>query len=144
MTEATQPWAGLHYMPVRGLVDRRISRYLRTQRKNMRRFFAERGLFDELEQMERIRKSRQGMVAKNEMFKEVLDSYAKLVNQSSEQKLGEAPQPIPEAAPVEDAVGVLAMPDEGRQGPDGSRPDDGASVSRVADEGSGSEPVIEE
>jgi len=145
MTEATQPWAGLYYAPVRGLTDRRIARYLRTQRKNMRRFFAEHGMFDELEQMERIRKSRQRTVAKNEMFREVLDAYAKRITESA----GATPQPGPEAAhqpavPIvdqrpEDAVAVQAA--EGRPGGDGVHAGDG--VPGVAVDG-GTEPVIEE
>ncbi len=77
MTEAMQQrWPGFGYEPVRGLANRHISRYLRTQRKNMRRFFQERGLFALADRMDQIRNSRQGMLAKNRMFQEVLDLYA--------------------------------------------------------------------
>ena len=79
MTEQTQVrWPSFGYEPVPGLANRHISRYLRTQRKNMRRFFAERGLYVLLDRMDQIRNSRQGMLAKNRMFQEVLNSYAKL------------------------------------------------------------------
>lgn len=78
-------WPGFGYVPVRGLTDRLISRQLRAARKNMTRLFRERGLFDLVERMDRIRKSRQGMMAKNQMFQKVLDSYAQLVT----------PQPTP-------------------------------------------------
>jgi hypothetical protein len=62
--------------PVPYVVNKRIGRYLRTQRKNMLRFFQERGLFDLASRMTQIRNSRQGMLAKNKMFQEVLNSYA--------------------------------------------------------------------
>jgi hypothetical protein len=44
----------------------------------MRRFFEERGLFAFADRMRQIRKSRQGMLEKNRMFQQVLNSYAKL------------------------------------------------------------------
>jgi len=69
-----------HYVQVPGLANRIIARYLRTQRKNMRRFFAERGLFALADRMSQIRKSKQGMMAKNKMFQGVLDDYSRLVN----------------------------------------------------------------
>ena len=70
-------WAGLGYEQVPGLANRIISRYLRGQRKNMERFFAERGLHDSADRMRQIRLSRQGMMAKNQMFQEVLNEYAR-------------------------------------------------------------------
>jgi hypothetical protein len=76
MTEQQKRWAKFGYEPVRGLANRHISRYLRTQRKNMRRFFQERGLYTLLDRMNQIRKSKQGMIPKNQMFQEVLNSYA--------------------------------------------------------------------
>jgi hypothetical protein len=79
MTEQQKRWAEFGYVPVRGLANRHISRYLRTQRKNMRRFFQERGLYTLLDRMNQIRRSRQGMLAKNLMFQEVLNEYSKLV-----------------------------------------------------------------
>src|ERR1700733_12044052 len=79
MTEAQKrPWSEFNYVQVPGLANRFIARYLRTQRKNMRRFFQERGLYTLLDRMNQIRNSRQGMLAKNRMFQEVLNSYAKL------------------------------------------------------------------
>jgi len=134
MTEQTQPWPGLKYAPLRGLTDRLLARWLRTQRKNMRRFFAERGMFDELEQMERIKRSRQGTVAKNQMFKEVLDAYAARATAQS----------APKTASVADDGGVdvrdAVPPDDGA---DRNRRDAGISVPEVEGVG-GSEPVIEE
>lgn len=78
MTEQTKPWASFGYEPVGAIVNKLLARYLRTQRKNMKRFFEERGLFTLADRMKQIRKSRQGMLAKNRMFQEVLNSYAKL------------------------------------------------------------------
>jgi hypothetical protein len=66
------------YEPVGPIVNRLLARYLRTQRKNMRRFFQERGLFTLADRMDQIRNSRQGMLAKNRYFQEVLNDYAKL------------------------------------------------------------------
>jgi hypothetical protein len=77
-TEQRKPWEGFGYEPVGAITNKLISRYLRTQRKNMRRFFEERGLFTLAERMNQIRKSRQGMLEKNQMFQEVLNSYAAL------------------------------------------------------------------
>jgi hypothetical protein len=77
MTES-QRWPGFKYEQVPGLANRHISRYLRTQRKNMRRFFQERGFYALADRMNQIRKSRQGMLAKNRMFQAVLDEYSKL------------------------------------------------------------------
>src|SRR5208337_963244 len=78
MTEPQKRWPGFNYEPVPGLMNRHISRYLRTQRKNMLRFFQERGLYVLAERMSQIRKSRQGMMAKNRMFQGVLNDYAAL------------------------------------------------------------------
>lgn len=72
-----KPWSGLGYEQVPGLANRLISRYLRGQRKNMERFFQERGLLESAERMRQIRLSRQGMMAKNRMFQEVLSEYAR-------------------------------------------------------------------
>lgn len=82
-------WAGLGYEQVPGLANRLISRYLRSQRKIMLRFFAERGLPDLAERLRQIRVSRQGMLAKNRMFQEVLNQYAERAT----------PKAAPEAAP---------------------------------------------
>lgn len=93
MTEAKQtPFASMGYQPVGAIMNKLIARYLRTQRKNMRRFFAERGLFVLADRMDQIRKSRQGMMAKNRMFQQVLNEYSKLVN------------PVVQSAPVPGSV----------------------------------------
>jgi hypothetical protein len=80
MIEQQKPipkWGALGYEQVPGLANRIISRYLRGQRRNMERFFTERGLYDSAERMRQIRLSRQGMMAKNRMFQEVLNEYAR-------------------------------------------------------------------
>src|SRR5271155_3440468 len=79
MSEQQKPWAGMGYEPVGAIVNKLLARYLRTQRKNMRRFFEERGLFVLVDRMKQIRNSRQGMLAKNRYFQEVLHEYSKLV-----------------------------------------------------------------
>jgi hypothetical protein len=82
MTETQKPFESMGYQPVGAIVNRLLARYLRTQRKNMRRFFQERGFYMLAERMNQIRKSRQGMLAKNRYFQEVLNSYAKLTTPS--------------------------------------------------------------
>ena len=74
------PFFSMGYEPVPGLMNRLISRYLRTQRKNMLRFFQERNMFALADRMNQIRKSRQPMLAKNRMFQEVLNEYSRLAN----------------------------------------------------------------
>jgi hypothetical protein len=77
--QQAKPWAGMGYEPVGAIVNKLVARYLRTQRKNMKRFFEERGLYVLAERMKQIRGSRQGMLAKNRMFQEVLNEYSALV-----------------------------------------------------------------
>lgn len=103
MTEPQRRWAEFGYEQVRGLANRHISRYLRTQRKNMRRFFQERGLYTLAERMNQIRSSRQGMLAKNLMFQAVLNDYAKL---SSPPVVSSDVPGVPEGAgePAQDIV----------------------------------------
>jgi hypothetical protein len=72
------PFASMGYEPVGAIVNKLLARYLRTQRKNMRRFFMERGLYELADRMNQIRNSRQGTLAKNLMFQKVLNDYAKL------------------------------------------------------------------
>lgn len=78
MSEQAKRWAEFKYEPVGPIVNKLLARYLRTQRKNMLRFFQERGLFDLAERMNNIRKTNQGMLAKNRRFQGVLNDYAKL------------------------------------------------------------------
>jgi hypothetical protein len=82
MTEATMtsPWERLGYEPVGYVRNKLIGRYLRTQRKNMLRFFQERGLYTLADRMNQIRKSRQPMLAKNRMFQDALNQYAQLTS----------------------------------------------------------------
>jgi hypothetical protein len=96
MTEAQTRWPTFGYVQVPGLANRLISRYLRTQRKNMLRFFQERGLYALADRMKQIRNSRQGMLAKNRYFQEVLNEYSKLANPTAVQSVpGSVLQPAP-------------------------------------------------
>lgn len=97
MTEQQTRWPTFKYEPVPGLANRHISRYLRTQRKNMRRLFEERGLYVFADRMNQIRKSRQGMIAKNRMFQEVLNDYAKLTTPTAAPAV---PGAVLQSAPV--------------------------------------------
>jgi hypothetical protein len=143
----SKPWPGFGYEMVPGLANRIIARYLRGQRKNMERFFTERGLLESAERMRQIRLSRQGMMAKNRMFQEVLNDYAQ-----SAVPAGSTPTATAEAAHLEVGadtdVGVqdtnagrLAGHGDGVDA-GGVRPDAGSGVPVVAVEDSG--PVIEE
>lgn len=87
MTEAQTLWPTFGYIQVLGLANRLLSRYLRTQRKNMRRFFEERGLYAFADRMKQIRKSRQGMLAKNRYFQEVLNDYSRLSNPTASESV---------------------------------------------------------
>jgi hypothetical protein len=137
-----KPWSGFGYESVPGLANRLISRYLRSQRHNMERFFQERGLLESAERMRQIRLSRQGMMAKNRMFQEVLGEYAR----------GATATAVPEAANLEvgadtdvglqDTIGQRLAGHGDGVGADGIRPDAGSSVPVVAVEDSG--PVIQE
>jgi hypothetical protein len=100
MTEATMtsPWERLGYEPVGYVRNKLIGRYLRTQRKNMLRFFQERGLYTLADRMNQIRNSRQGMLAKNRYFQEVLNEYSKLANPVSVQSVPGAVLQSPPAA----------------------------------------------
>ena len=108
MSAPAQRWHGFNYEQVPGLANRLIARYLRAQRKNMLRFFNERGLYVLADRMSQIRKSRQGMMAKNRMFQEVLNDYSKLVN------------PVVSSAPVPGSV--LQSPPAADAGPQADNP----------------------
>jgi hypothetical protein len=102
-------WPGLGYEQVPGLANRIISRYLRAQRRNMMRFFTERGLLDLAERMRRIRKSRQGMLAKNQMFQKVLNDYSERVTPKATPELDRRPIEhlgVPAEAARADIVGA--------------------------------------
>ena len=99
MTEPQTRWPSFGYVQVPGLANRLISRYLRTQRKNMLRFFQDRGLYTLANRMRQIRNSKQGMLAKNRMFQNVLTEYAKLTNPAPVQSVpGSVLQSPPAAA----------------------------------------------
>lgn len=133
-------WAGLGYEQVPGLANRIIARYLRGQRRNMERFFTERGLYESADRMRQIRLSRQGMMAKNKMFQEVLNEYA---TRATPRPADEANHQQGEGSrAVEVPVDVEAM---GNIHADGSRPgsDAAAGVSGLANPADAG-PVIEE
>lgn len=104
---ATGKWSGFKYKPVSGLANRILSRWLRSQRKNMTRFFDDRGLFTLAERCRQIRCSRQNMLAKNRMFQKVLDDYAKLVSPP-----GTATESTTETSHIVEE-GVVGVPSEG-------------------------------
>lgn len=145
MMAPAQPWPGFKYVQVPGLANRKIARWLRTQRKNMTRFFYDRGLLDLALRMEQIKASRQGMMAKNRMFQKVLDDYARLTNPSPVAVSGatEAPAAV-EAAPVLSERSVV-LPESGGDpaAASGDRSDAGSGVPTVV-ESDDSDAVIEE
>lgn len=130
MTDISQqptPWAGFGYAPVRGLVDRHVSRFLRAQRKNMRRLFQERGHYDLFAQMEEIRRDpTRGFMQKNQSFQRIMNEH---IARSSQ------------AAPVTPTVGGVGVPDPERNNAgdgagvvqhDGARADAAGGVPQVA------------
>ena len=146
MTDKQQipKWGALGYEPVRGLINRHIARHLRGQRKNMRRFFAERGFSILALRLDEIRKDpAMGMMEKNRLFQEVLNEYAKAVAVPRASSSTVPGAPAPEANDTKDAgpAGV-DMPPNGtdRTEPDsGSRPDAGAGVPVVGEEDGGAD-----
>jgi hypothetical protein len=105
MSEQAKPWASFGYEPVGLIANKLLARYLRTQRKNMRRFFAERGLYALTERMNEIRKSNHGMMTKNRNFQMVLNDYAKLTTPATDASVPGSPlqqappgEGVPEAA----------------------------------------------
>jgi hypothetical protein len=135
MTEPQQEkprWPGFKYEPVRGLMGRHISRYLRIQRKNMRRFFMERGMFDLSELLNVIRKdSAMGMLERNRKFQEILNEYSQRT----------APQPATKADDLE-ATGNADVDLPTEAGAVGVGSDTGDGVPEMANTDSGF--VIEE
>ena len=112
------PWAGFGYAPVRGLVDRHVARFLRTQRKTMRRFFQERGHLDLFAQLDDLRKnSARDFRSKNTTFQRILNEYISRANPVPVQTA--AVDPIAEAASTIEARGVVVP----AAGPVASSPD---------------------
>lgn len=108
-------WDALGYKPVRGYQDRVIARWLRSQRKQMRRFFEERGFPIYALRLDAIRRNpRMGMVEKNEAFREVLDDYAKQVTGQSVSAAVPAvgiPEATPALQPVAEGVDLRDQPE---------------------------------
>jgi hypothetical protein len=138
MNEQQKPWPGFNYQQVPGLANRHIARWLRSQRKNMIRFFHERRMYEFEERMLQIRKSRQGMLAKNRMFQEVLNAYARRTS---------PPAAAEAVAPQTEGNGHVAVRAEAGRGPavdHGNGTDAGGRVPPVADQNDGPDVVIEE
>lgn len=135
MSHTVSKWRGLSYEPVRGLADRLVARWLRSQRKNIRRTFWERGHVDLAQQLEQLKQNpRQAALEKNRRFQEIMNEYIARVSS--------------QAAPVSEGRSVDVLPAESSDAAllHRARPDTEGSVPAVADEArdSGSEPVIEE
>jgi hypothetical protein len=132
------PWAGLKYEPVRSLVDKQVARFLRAQRKNMRRFFLERGHLDLYAQLEELRRQ------PNRNFRQKNESFQRILNEHIART---SPPPASEAAP-EAAVGGVVLPDTGPVAsgtdasvqPGGDRANAGAGVQEVA--GAGGDGIV--
>jgi hypothetical protein len=89
-------------VPVRDLANRYISRFLRAQRKNLRRTFAERGQLDLLAQLEELKRNpRLDFMEKNKRFQRIINEYLART----------APAPVPEAAhPAVVGNGAVELP----------------------------------
>lgn len=134
-----KPWSGLGYEPVPGLTNRIIARWLRSQRKNIRRMLEERGFVDLLGQMEELRRNpRMNFMQKNQRYQVIMNEYIARVS-----------PPTGQAAPALESVArVVDLRDEPERQPDqpvevrvGISSDAAGSVQPVADE---SGVVIEE
>jgi len=122
------PWAGFGYEPVRGLVDHHVARFLRTQRKNMRRFFQERGHLDLFAQLDELCKDpTRNFMSKNTGFQRILNEY-----------IARTAPPVAEAASSMEP-GNVVVPDAGADESStdtlhscGGRSDAGDNVPEVA------------
>lgn len=136
------PWAGFRYAPVRGLVDRQIARFLRTQRKNMRRFFLERGHLDLFAQLDELRKEpHRDFRQKNVTFQRILNEH--IARSVPDAKA--VPGAVTEAeAPVDRERGGVDLPAGPRPAIDsvGDRPDAGVRVPELAAENVGGDGVV--
>ena len=135
MTDSAQRWGGFKYEPVRGLADRLVARWLRSQRKNIRRTLWERGHVDLAQQLEQLKQNpRQGALEKNRRFQEIMNEYVSRVSSQT--------------APAPEGRSVDVLPAESSDAPllHRARSDTEGGVPAVADEerDSRSEPVIEE
>ena len=121
------PWPGFRYAPVRGLRDRLLARWLRTQRKNLRRVFAERGHVDLLADLEKLKRNpRRSFLQKNRVFQRIMNEYiARVTPRTSAAAVGGEAAP----EPVAGNVAVPPVPDRNGPGPDdgvpGLAPEDG-------------------
>lgn len=132
-------WPGFEYAPVRGLMNKHIARYLRFQRKNMRRFFNERGFPMLAMRLDTIKKdSAMSMLEKNRHFQEILNAYAKLVAPPG---AAAVPAPGTEAIDLEgkESADVVLQPGTSGDATSGAADDSGSWEDDV-----GSVPVVEE
>lgn len=112
MAEPAKPkekWGALGYKPVPGLINRVISRYLRGERKKMRRFFAERGMDIYVLRLDALRRNpRMSMLEKNKAFQEILNDYAQQVTGA---RTSGAEQTTPTLQPVVGSVDLRDQPE---------------------------------
>lgn len=131
-------WGALGYEPVRGLSERLISRYLRSQRRQLARFFAANGYVDLHARLMEIKYSRQGMMAKNRMFQQVMNEY--VARMAPPPKAEASLQPVPAIVGVRDEPQPVA--DKPVEGGVGVGANDAGGVQPVA--GADAQVVIEE
>ena len=119
------PWAGFKYEPVPGLINRHISRFLRSQRKNIRRMLAERGHTDLLDDMVALKRDPTlNFMQKNKRFQRIMNEYIARTT----------PVPAPEAAPAEAAGDPnVGLPAAESDGPAGAGTNIDTSVPAVGD-----------
>jgi hypothetical protein len=147
MNDQPKPWAGLQYEPVRGLVERQIARYLRGQRRNMRRFFREKGHLDLAARLDEIRRDpTSNFMRKNRAFQEVLNEY---MDRASPPPVAKTPHQQNEGVEHVAVHGTTLLDgsERERERPvlgEGIGPDSGGRVPSVANQADGSGPVIEE
>lgn len=138
------PWSGFKYEPVRGLIDRKISRFLRAQRKNMRRIFQERGHLDLFAQMDELRKdSTKNFQQKNTTFQRIMNEHiARSVPDAAAATEAAPAAPVGDVVVRGDATAADAAPS--LVGGSGNGEDDGGGLPQLAQPGAVDGPVIEE
>jgi hypothetical protein len=127
-------WPGLKYAPVEALVTRHHNRLHRAGRRNMLRFFAERGLGEFYERVRVIRDdpSANGL-EKMARYREIESDYIKHITASDPGFASAAAKAEADVARVPEAVGVpVADPEPARlPAASGNRNDDDVGVSEL-------------
>jgi hypothetical protein len=139
MNEPSKNWPGFKYEPVPGLSERHVARFLRTQRKNMRRVFAAKGAMDLAAQLDALRRdpTRDG-TQKNQAFQRILNEH---ITRATPQPAAKADDPQAEghAGLGLHVPGTTGQPDQG------AGTDTGGGVLGLAERDQpATEPVIEE